>query len=233
MLRGPIRWRFEALGYEVKPLGDQMIPSGVAKGQLDLKGIDLGVPLVTTKLDAIAEGLLKQGGTVLWLVCGDLLFTAAHLPQQRLDATVLPFLHQHGLELGKQSLAGHSDSFFIKKDKGLFGRIPFKNPISWAFEKVWPQHVIVGVKRENQSDMLAGAYGNMIWSHALDVEGRWLPPNQLNATILQCRYGKGRLIISTFEVLEKKCVYDPVGTITLNDLIAYASSRFEPALRFV
>ena len=53
----------------------------------------------------------------------------------------------------------------------------------------------------------------------------------LNATILQCRYGKGRLIISTFEVLEKKCVYDPVGTIALNDLIAYASSLFEPALR--
>ena len=62
--------------------------------------------------------------------------------------------------------------------------------------------MIVGIKPENQSDMIAGAYGNMIWSHALDMDGKWLPPNQLNGTIVQCRYGKGRLIISTFEILE-------------------------------
>ena len=233
MLRGPIAWRFEALGYEIKALGDQIIPSGVQKGQLDLSGLDLTMPLVTTKLDAIAEGLLNQGGTVLWLVCADLLFTAAHLPVQSLDPSVLGFLHRHGLELGKKSLAGHSDSFFIKKDRGLFERIPYNNPFSWAFERVWPEHVIVGIKPENQSDMIAGAYGNMIWSHALDMDGKWLPPNQLNGTIVQCRYGKGRLIISTFEILEKKCVYDPVGTIMLNDLINYARSGFEPGLRLV
>jgi hypothetical protein len=231
MLRGPIPWRFEALGYEVRRLGDQIIPSGVQKGQLDLKGIDLKVPLVTTKLDSIAEALLKEGGTVLWLVCADMLFTAAHLPVQSLDASVLPFLHQYGLELGKKSLAGHSDSFFIKKNQGLFERIPYHNPFSWVFEKVWPEHVILGLKPENQEDMLAGAYGNMIWSHALDMEGNWLPPSQVDATIMQCRYGKGRLIISTFEILEKKCVYDPVGTIMLNDLIRYAQSEFEPTLR--
>jgi hypothetical protein len=231
VLRGPIRWRLEALGYEVKQVGEQIIPSGVQKGQQPSGGTELNMPVLTTKLDAIAEGFLKQGGTVVWLVCADLLFTAAHLPQQRVDATVLPFLHRYGLDLGKQSLAGHSDSFFIKRDTGLFGRIPFNNPISWAFERVWPQHVIVGVKQEHQSDMLAGAYGNMIWSHPLDVDGHWLPPNQVNATILQCRYGKGRLIISTFELLEKKCIYDPVGTIMLNDLIAYANSSFEPNLR--
>jgi len=152
---------------------------------------------------------------------------------QSLDPSVLGFLHRHGLELGKKSLAGHSDSFFIKKDRGLFERIPYSNPFSWAFERVWPEHVIVGIKPENQSDMIAGAYGNMIWSHALDMDGKWLPPNQLNGTIVQCRYGKGRLIISTFEILEKKCVYDPVGTIMLNDLINYARSGFEPGLRLV
>jgi hypothetical protein len=231
MLRGPIPWRFEALGYEVRRLGDQIIPSGVQKGQLDLKGIDLKVPLVTTKLDSIAEALLKEGGTVLWLVCADMLFTAAHLPVQSLDASVLPFLHQYGLELGKKSLAGHSDSFFIKKNQGLFERIPYHNPFSWVFEKVWPEHVILGLKPENQEDMLAGAYGNMIWSHALDMEGNWLPPRQVVATFMQCRYGKGRLIISTFEILEKNCVYDPVGTIMLNDLIRYAQGDFGPTLR--
>jgi hypothetical protein len=152
---------------------------------------------------------------------------------QTLDASVLPFLRRHGLELGKKSLAGHSDSFFIKKDRGLFERIPYSNPFSWVFEKVWPEHVIVGMKPEDQGDMLAGAYGNMIWSHALDMDGKWLPPNQLNATIMQCRYGKGRLIISTFEILEKKCVYDPAGNIMLNDLIHYAQSGFEPTLRLV
>jgi hypothetical protein len=231
MLRGPIPWRFEALGYDVKRLGDQIIPSGIKKEELESKGIDLKIPLVTTKLDAIAERLLQEGGTVLWLVCSDMLFTAAHLPVQELDASVLPFLHQHGLELGKKSLAGHSDNFFIKKDRGLFERIPYSNPFSWVFEKVWPEHIILGIKPENQSDMLAGAYGNMIWSHALDMEGKWLPPSQVDATMMQCRYGTGRLIISTFEILEKKCVYDPAGTIMLNDLIRYAHSEFEPTLR--
>jgi hypothetical protein len=231
MLRGPIRWRFEALGYEVKHLGDQIIPSGVQKREHTFSEAEFNIPLVTTKLDSIAEEFLTRGGTVVWLVCTDLLFTAAHLPQQRLDATALPLLHRHGLDLGKQSLAGHSDSFFIKRDKGLFTRIPFHDPVSWAFERVWPQHVVVGMKREHQSDILAGAYGNMIWSHPLNMDGRWLTPNEVNATILQCRFGKGRLIISTFELLEKKCVYDPVGTIMLNDLIAYAASSFEPELR--
>jgi hypothetical protein len=74
-------------------------------------------------------------------------------------------------------------------------------------------------------------YGSIIWSHALDMDGNWLPPNQVDATIVQCRYGKGRLIISTFEIREKKCAYDPVGTIMLNDLIRYAQSEFEPTPR--
>ena len=113
----------------------------------------------------------------------------------------------------------------------MLGRIPFNNPLAWPFEKVWPAHVIVGVKPENQTDMLAGAYGNMITSHALDMDGRWLSPNELNATILQCRYGKGRLLISTFELLEKKSIYDPVGAIMLNDLINYAHGPFDPVLR--
>jgi hypothetical protein len=231
LLHGPIPWRFEALGYEVMRLGNQTIPSGVEKGNPYSGAIDASVPLVTTKLDAIAEKLLAEGATVLWLVCGDLLFTAAHLPGQSLDASVVPFLRRHGFDLGKKSLAGHSDSFFIRKDRGLFDRIPFDNPVTWAFEKVWPQHVIVGVKAENAADIIAGAYGNMIWSHPLDMDGNWLLPNQVNATILQCRYGKGRLIISTFETLAKQCVYDPVGTIMLHDLIAYARGPFDPALR--
>jgi glycosyl hydrolase family 2 len=234
MLRGPIPWRLEALGYDVKRLGDSIVPYGAIETgprEFDLRGVDVNTPLVTTRVDAATLRLLENGTTVLCLVCGDLLFTAAHLAEQKLDMSVLPFLRQHGLELGSKSLAGHSDSFFIKKNSGLFGRIPFNNPIAWPFEKVWPEHVIVGIKPENHMDVLAGAYGNMITSHALDMEGRWLAPNEVNATILQCRYGKGRLILSTFELLEKKSVYDPVGTIMLNDLISYAHSRFDPMLR--
>ena len=234
MLRGPIPWRLEALGYDVKRLGDSIVPYGAVETgprRFDLTGIDPSTPLVTTKLDTATLELLGKGATVLWLICADLLFTAAHLAEQKLDVSVLPFLRQHGLDLGKKSLAGHSDSFFIKKERGMFGRIPFNNPLAWPFEKVWPAHVIVGVKPENQTDMLAGAYGNMITSHALDMDGRWLSPNELNATILQCRYGKGRLLISTFELLEKKSIYDPVGAIMLNDLINYAHGPFDPVLR--
>ena len=39
------------------------------------------------------------------------------------------------------------------------------------------------------------------------------------------------LLISTFELLEKKSIYDPVGAIMLNDLINYAHGPFDPVLR--
>ena len=112
----------------------------------------------------------------------------------------------------------------------MFERIPFKNPMAWGFERVWPQYVIRGIASDQEPDLLAGAFGNMIRSRALDVDGQWYE-GEINATLLQARYGKGRLIISTFDLLEN-CADDPVATIMLNDLVAYAASAFRPHTLF-
>ena len=211
IFRADFPWEFEALGYE-------------------LKKDDPTAPVVTTKSDEEVLGFLKEGKTVLLLVCGDWITGASRLVNRKADRSVRPFLNKYGLDLGGKSQAGHTDCFFIKKRGALFNRVPFTNPITWPFQQAWPEQVVVGFKEENNADVLAGAYGMAIQSRTLDAEDTWRP-GEVNATILQCRYGKGRLIISTFELLARSINDDPVATIMLNDLIDYASSSFEPELR--
>jgi len=210
--RGDFAWQLEALGYE-------------------LKKEDSAAPVVTTKINDEVLGFLEKGKTVLLLVCGDWVPGATfHLVNRKVDPSVRPFLNKFGLDLGAKAQGGHGDCFFVKKDTAMFERIPFKNPITWGFQQVWPQQVIVGIKAENHADMLAGAYGVMIWSRTLDPDQK-AHADEVNATILQCRYGKGRLIISTFELLTRSINDDPVATIMLNDLIGQTTEAFEPGLR--
>jgi hypothetical protein len=49
---------------------------------------------------------------------------------------------------------------------------------------------------------------------------------------VQGRCGRGRLIVSTFE-LASPCLDDPVAAIMLNDLVQYATTQFQPAREFV
>jgi hypothetical protein len=212
IFRGDFAWELEALGYE-------------------LKKDDPTAPVVTTKINEEVLGFLEQGKTVLLLACGDWVPGATfHLVNRKVDPSVRPFLNKFGLELASKSQGGHGDCFFVKKDTAMFERIPFKNPIAWAFQQAWPQQVIVGVKGEHHADMLAGAYGVMIWSRTLDPDEK-PHVDEINATILRCRYGKGRLIISTFELLTRSINDDPVVTIMLNDLISHTTEAFEPGLR--
>jgi hypothetical protein len=208
---GDFPWELEALGYELKKL-------------------EPGAPVVTTKIDATILGFLQEGKTVLLLACGDWLTGAPRLVNRRVDPSVRPFLNKYGLDLGGKSQAGHTDCFFIKKRGELFDRIPFTNPITWAFQQAWPEQVIVGAKAEDNADVLAGAYGIAIQSRTLDAEYKW-HSGEVNATILQCRYGAGRLLISTFELLARSINDDPVATIMLNDLISYCQTPFNPSLR--
>jgi hypothetical protein len=99
--------------------------------------------------------------------------------------------------------------------------------MGWGFESVWPRYVVGGIDSKRESDLLAGAFGNMIRSHSLDADGNWYG-SEVNGTLFQVRYGKGRLIISTFDLLEK-FADDPVASIMLNDLVSYSAGAFEPA----
>ena len=122
------------------------------------------------------------------------------------------FLGRYGLKLANKFQGGHSDSFFIKKIPGLLDRIPFQNPTQWQFYRAWPKQVLVGLPPEDLDPQ--------------DSEGHdhW---TEVNTTLAQFRYGRGRLVVSTFDLL-KASLDDPVAAILLHDLVGYAASAFEP-----
>jgi hypothetical protein len=216
--------RYQVLGYEIPVSGGR--PSHTSMN------FDPSVPV------AVASGLgdpalvkyLKDGATVLLVICDQANYW------ERRPVPRMPGIETHlkasGLELGGRYQGGHSDSFFVRQSVNkLFSRIPFRNPITWPFYRVWPNNTILGMKAEDRNDILAGAYGNLIRSIPMDTEGKqqW---SEVNATIAQFRAGKGRLILSTFE-LASPCLDDPVAAIMFNDLIAYATTEFRPGREFV
>jgi hypothetical protein len=207
---GRFSWRFAVIGY-------------------DIRGTDPTAPIIASKLDDKLLSLVAGGRTVVLLIGHDLVPGAPHLIERDLDPSIAPFLGRFGFDLALKQQGGHSDTFHLKRDLGLFDRIPFQNPMAWGFETVWPQYLIRGISSRQESDLLAGAFGNMIRSRSLDFEGNWYE-SEINATLLQARYGKGRMIFSTFELLEN-CADDPVATLILNDLVAYAATDFSPAPR--
>ncbi len=175
--------------------------------------------LVTTRLNDETTQALAKGETVLLLA----------------DSSSAAALRRHGLVLAGREQSIHTATYFIKKDQSigkesgpkLFDRIPFDNPLTWPFKTVWPKHTLFGIKPEQKDDMLAGAFGMMISFKPRDENGNEVN-GEVNATILQCRLGSGRLLIATFNLLDGY-LDDPVSTIMLNDLIDYASRGFEPA----
>jgi hypothetical protein len=204
---GPLAWRFAVLGYQVTN--------------------SASVPIVTNNADEQLLKMVDDGQTAILLIGPDWVPGAPHLIERALDPTIVPFLQRFKLGLALKEQGGHADTFYLKRDRGLFDRIPFNNPIGWGFESVWPRYVVRGINSGQESDLLGGAFGNMIRSHSLDVDGSWYE-SEVNGTLFQVGYGKGRLIISTFDLLEK-CADDPVASIMLNDLISYSAGRFEPA----
>ncbi|MBM3802245.1 MAG: hypothetical protein FJW26_08015 [Acidimicrobiia bacterium] len=126
----------------------------------------------------------------------------------------------------------YADSFFISKNAGgLFSRIPYRNPISWPFYKVWPRNSLIGFQAQERADLLAGANGNLVYSVPTDTEGKQRH-SEVNATIAQFRCGKGRLIVSTFEVVAPS-MDDPVAAIMLANLVGYAGTSFQPNREFL
>ena len=216
--------RFQVLGYDVPAAARRPSRTGMR--------FDPTVPIaVTSHLDD--EDLvryLKDGATVILMICEEPNYWERR-PVPKFPP-IEKLLQANGLALGGRFQGGHTDSFFIRKSKdGLFSRIPFENPIHWPFYKVWPNNSIIGLDPEDRSDMLAGAHGNLIRSIPMDTSGeqRW---SEVNATLAQFRCGKGRLIISTFELISP-CLDDPIAAIMLNDLVWYAGTPFQPSREFV
>ncbi len=212
-----------------RPLVDSVAVHVTLGWRFQINGYKNVGPLLTTRVDETTTQVLESGGTVILLACPDMVPGFPHLTYRELDPSILPFLQSHGLDLGSAEQGAHGDTYFIKPEFELFQRIPYENPLAWPFRAVWPRRTILGMEAEDQDDMLAGAFGMMIGSRAYDSSGT-ARPGEVNATIAQFRYGKGRLIICTFNLLNPY-LDDPVATIMLNDLIAYAHGDFEPKMR--
>jgi hypothetical protein len=105
---------------------------------------------------------------------------------------------------------------------GVFRRLDgVPNPLELPFKRVMPLGAILGLpykSREAQSDFLAGQIGGWVNLPALHT--------------VQFRYGKGKVIMTTFELGRALREYhDPVGIAMLHDLIDYlASEQCQPTL---
>jgi hypothetical protein len=204
--------RFEILGYQVH---------GFSK--------DAPVVLVNQlNFDDTAKNYVREGGTAVVFICEyPDYWERGTLPR------ILPIekdLERNDLFLGRRFQGGHSDSFYARKGLGIFDRIPYDNPYIWSFKAVWPRRVIAGMKDEQWNDVLAGAHGNLFRSIPRDSMAKtsW---EEVSGTLVQFKAGKGRLILSTFNLI-LPMLEDPAAAVILHDLITYANSDFEPGTNF-
>jgi hypothetical protein len=171
---------------------------------------------------------LNRGGTAIVLLCEHPDYWERNtLPR------ILPFekvLEKNDMFYGRKFQGGHSDSFYARKNLGIFDRIPFDNPYTFEFAAVWPRRVLAGIKHEVAPDVLAGAYGNLFRSIPRDsmANTSW---EEVSGTLMQFKVGEGRLLISTFNLL-LPLLDDPAAAVLLHDLIEYGHSDFEPKTEF-
>ncbi len=140
--------------------------------------------------------------------------------------------NEMGLAIGEPLFFVHPDPFYYLQ-RSLFPEIPFDNPLKWPFYKVFPDRVMANLGRINRTDILAGCYNHFIRVDIKISEGtqpedymKSLKRDELPAAIAKFNYGKGKIVISTFKLIESYSSNDPVATIMLHNLIQYLVKGF-------
>jgi hypothetical protein len=182
--------------------------------------------VVANRMDEKLSQFVQGGGTAVLFVTQELDWVA-FLAQPKIHP-LEDFLAKHGLVLGGRDFhfGGITGAHFINKSFGMFNRIPFENPIAWPFNRAIPQSVLIGLTPDEQPDIIAGAYGSFFRNSPADSQGK-RHKTEVTGTLLQFRYGKGKLVITTFELLQN-LAEDPVATVMFNDLVRYAAGAFQP-----
>jgi hypothetical protein len=142
---------------------------------------------------------VQNGGRVLWLA-------ESNNSQQA---------YLHNVEITER--AGRrwqgdwaSNLNWIRQDR-MFRRIPTGGMVDFAFADLTPEHVITGIPpRDFASNVHAGLFVG--WLH------------HVVALVAERRYGDGRLLISTFRLLEHLDTH-PVADIMLQDMVAHLSPQ--------
>jgi hypothetical protein len=156
----------------------------------DLSAAD--VVVVETMTDEI-RWYVQQGGRVLWLA------ESAEALQTSLSGISI------AQRRGRSWQGDWASNFnWIRQDQ-MFQDIPTGGVVDFAFADLTPDYVIAGVKpRDFAADVHAGLFVG--WLH------------HTVALIAERRFGKGRLLISTFRLCERM-PNNPVAMIMVNDMI--------------
>lgn len=157
--------------------------------------------MITPVFDDAAKKALESGGTVILLAEGAETITP--------DIKIVP--------RSQDPLSGNwiSNFAWVRKDSAPFGKIGFDTLPMFETEAVTPEAVVVGIPPGEFQDVLAGEFYGWIHSNV--------------GTLVQARYGKGRLLICTFS-LNTPYDTDPYATHLVDALVSYAASGFSPKL---
>ena len=108
-----------------------------------------------------------------------------------------------------------SNFAWIRKDAAPFSKIGFGILPGFETEAATPEAVVAGIPPAEFKDVLAGEFYGWIHSNV--------------GTLVQARYGKGKLLICTFS-LNTPYDTDPYATYLMDGLVSYAASGFSPRL---
>lgn len=108
-----------------------------------------------------------------------------------------------------------SNFAWVRKDQQPFKPVGFNTLLGFESEAVTPDAVVSGIPGKDFTNVLAGEFYGWIRSNV--------------GTVVQARYGKGKLLICTF-ALETTYGTDPYATLLLDSLVDYAASGFTPTL---
>ena len=106
-----------------------------------------------------------------------------------------------------------SGFLWLRRDQEPFKQFAFGKMAGFETQAVTPSAVVRGVPPQSFKDVLAGMFYGWIHSNV--------------GTLVQARYGKGKLLICTFS-LGTTYGSDPYATYLLDALVSYAASDFSP-----
>lgn len=155
--------------------------------------------LITSVFDTDVKQALESGSTVILLARGPLTITQ--------DLKIEP--------RSKDDFSGNwiSNFAWVRKDAPTFKKIGFGTLSGFETEASTPESVVIGIPPGEFKDVLAGEFYGWIHSSV--------------GTLVQVRYGKGRLLICTYS-LNTPYGTDPYATYLMDDLVNYAASGFKP-----
>jgi hypothetical protein len=110
-----------------------------------------------------------------------------------------------------------SGFLWLRQQAVPFHSIAFGPLAGFEAESSAPRAVVTGIPAESFSDVLSGIFYGWVHSNV--------------ATLVQGQYGKGKLIVCTFGLVDAYGS-DPYATFLTDNLLAYAAGDFSPKLDF-